>query len=158
MIQRIWEVIGYCLVPDTDGKCFFVFQGVPDSGKSLLGRLIAECFNEDAVTSLDMTALGLQFGPAELVGKQLCLSLDLAATSWDARAIGVLKSLTGNDLVTVDVKYQPRIKFRNSATFIFATNHAVTTTMRDDAFFRRLVVVPFRYSVPRERQNRKLLD
>lgn len=156
--QRIWGMLGYCLVPDVSGKVFFLLQGVPDSGKSLLGEFLASCFDEDMVTSLDFAALGQQFGPSELVGKQLCLSMDLAAVPWDAEAIGPLKSLTGNDLVSADIKYQPRIRFRNTATFLFGTKYAVTTTVRDDTFFRRMVVIPFQVSVPKSRQDRHLLQ
>lgn len=156
--KRIWEAIGYALVPDSKGKVFFLFQGVPNSGKSLLGDFIASCFDEDAVTSMDFNALGLQFGPSSLVGKSLCQAMDLAAAPWDAKAVGVLKALTGNDLISADVKYQPRIMFRNTATFIFGSNHAVTTATNDEAFFERLVVIPFAHNVPHEKQDRTLLD
>ena len=48
--------------------------------------------------------------------------------------------------------------FRNTATFIFGSNHAVTTATSDEAFFERLVVIPFAHSVPREKQDRALLE
>lgn len=154
--RRIWEIIGYCLSPDSRGKCFFLFQGVPDSGKSLLGDFIASCFEEDAVTSLDLNAMGLQFGPSELVGKRLSLCMDLPSEPWTSKSVGVMKELTGNDLLTADIKYQPRIRFRNRAKLLFGSNHVVTTANRDDAFFRRMVVVPFRFSVPKNQQDRTL--
>lgn len=155
--QRIWQMIGYTLVPDTNAKVFFLLQGVPNSGKSLLGELLTRLLPPDGVTSLNLNDLGRNFGPSELVGKSLCLAMDLPAASWDSKAVGMLKSLTGNDLVTADVKYQPRAKFRNSATFLFGTNHVVTLTQSDPAFLQRLVVIPFRYTVPREQQDRQLL-
>lgn len=157
LIQRFWEMIGYTLVPDTAGKVFFLAQGVPNSGKSLLGQFIASCFDADDVTSLDFNALGQQFGVSELLGKRLSLCMDLPGATWDTRAVGQLKSLTGNDLVSADVKYMPRIKFRNSATFILGTNHAVVTAEPDLAFFQRMVVLPFRYSIPSDRQDKFLL-
>lgn len=154
LIQRIWEVIGYTLMPDTSAKVFFLAQGVPNSGKSALGEFIASCFDDDAVTSMDFNALGQQFGVAELLGKRLSLHMDLPGNVWDSRAIGQLKSLTGNDLISADVKYQPRIKFRNTAKFLFGTNHTVSIAGKDPAFFQRLVVLPFRYSVPKEKQDK----
>lgn len=156
--QRIWQMIGYALVPDTNAKAFFLLQGVPNSGKSLLGEFLTRLMPLDAVTSLSLNDMGRNFGPSELVGKLLCLSMDLPATPWDSKAVGMLKALTGNDLVTADVKYQARAKFRNSATFLFGTNHAVTLTQSDPAFLQRLVVIPFRYTVPREQQDRQLLE
>lgn len=122
--QRIWQMLGYALTPDTNAKSLFLLQGVPNSGKSLLGELLTRLLPDDAVTSLSLNDLGRNFGPSALVGKSLCLSMDLPATPWDSKAVGMLKALTGNDLVTADVKYQPRAKFRNSATFLFGTNHA----------------------------------
>lgn len=156
--RRICQMLGYALTPDTNAKAFFLLQGVPNSGKSLLGELLARLLPADAVTSLSLNDLGRNFGPSELVGKSLCLSMDLPATPWDSRAVGMLKALTGNDLVTADVKYQPRAKFRNSATFLFGTNHAVALTQSDPAFLQRIVTVPFRHSIPRERQDRQLLE
>lgn len=156
LIQRIWEAIGYCLVPDGRGKCAIVFQGVKDSGKSLLGDLIASCFPPGLVTSLSMDDMGERFGPAELVGKSLCTSMDLSAGLWDTRSTGVLKTLTGGDMLTADVKYQPRIRFRNTAKLLFGTNHAIGTKAQDDALMRRLVVVPFGHSVPLEEQDHDL--
>jgi putative DNA primase/helicase len=156
--QRIWQMIGYALVPDTNAKAFFLLQGVPNSGKSLLGEFLTRLMPLDAVTSLSLNDLGRNFGPSELVGKLLCLSMDLPAMPWDSKAVGMLKALTGNDLVTADVKYQPRAKFRNSATFLFGTNHAVTLTQSDPAFLQRLVVIPSRHTVPREQQDRQLLE
>lgn len=156
LIQRIWEAIGYCLVPDGRGKCAIVFQGVKDSGKSLLGDVIASCFPPGLVTSLSMDDMGERFGPAELVGKSLCTSMDLSAGLWDTRSTGVLKTLTGGDMLTADVKYQPRIRFRNTAKLLFGTNHAIGSKTQDDALMRRLVVVPFGHSVPLEEQDHDL--
>lgn len=156
--QRIWQMLGYALTPDTNAKSFFLLQGVPNSGKSLLGELLTRLLPDDAVTSLNLNDLGRNFGPSELVGKNLCLSMDLPATPWDSKAVGMLKALTGNDLVTADVKYQPRAKFRNFATFLFGSNHVVALTQSDPAFLQRLVVIPCRYSIPREQQDRQLLE
>lgn len=156
LIERIWQAIGYALVPDTSGKCFIVFQGVPDSGKSLLGDIIASLVDPDLVTSLDINTMGERFGPSELVGKQLCLALDMPSGILDAKSVSLFKNLTGGDFVTADVKYQARIKFRCSATFVLATNHPLRTRDSDPAFFRRAVTIPFRFSVEKGQQDRSL--
>jgi Predicted ATPase len=158
LAQRLLEAIGYTLVPDSSGKVFFLAQGVPNSGKSVLGELLASFFDEDLVTATDFNTLGRQFGVGDLLGKRLSLSMDLPGGRWDSRAVGQLKSMTGNDLFSADIKYLPRIKFRNTATFWFGTNHPVVLAGRDPAFLQRLVVLPFRYSVPPEKQDHFLLD
>lgn len=153
---RIWEAVGYSLVPDTNGKCFILFQGVPDSGKSLLGDVIAALIDPDLVTSMDISTMGERFGPSELVGKQLCLALDMPSGTLDAKSVSLFKNLTGGDFVTADVKYQARIKFRCSATFVLATNHLLRTRDNDPAFFRRAVTIPFRFSVDKGQQDHSL--
>ena len=152
LVERIWQMIGYILVPDTAAKCFFLLQGVPDSGKSLLADLIATLLDEDCVTSIDLNALGERFGASVLLGKQLCLIPDMPSGVLDSKAVGMLKALTGGDVVTVDVKYQPRIKLRYTGKFLLVSNHSILTRERDDAFARRIITVPFRFSVPREAQ------
>ena len=158
LVQRIWEAIGYILTPDTRGKAFILFQGVRDSGKSLLGDFISSLFRQEDVTAIPLGELGERFGASDLVGKRICLSLDLPNSLLDARSAGMLKSLTGGDLVSADVKYQPRIKFRNTAKFLFGTNHRFGTCIPDDALLRRVVTVPFRFTVPVEAQDPALLD
>ena len=156
LIARIWEAIGYALTPDTGGKCFLLLQGVSDSGKSLLGDIISSLIDEENVTSLDLGALGERFGTSELVGKQLCLSLDMPSGVLDTAATSTFKSLTGGDIITADVKYQARIKFRCQATFLLATNHALLTRDHDPALLGRAVTIPFRYAISRDRQDHNL--
>lgn len=152
LIERIWQMIGYVLVPDNAGKCLFLLQGVPDSGKSLLANLISSLLDEENVTSIDLTALGERFGASVLLGKQLCLVPDMPSGVLDSKSVSMLKALTGGDTVTVDVKYQPRIKMRYHGTFVLVSNHAVITRDNDPAFFNRVVVIPFRFSIPKENQ------
>ena len=156
--QRILEVIGYCLSPDIRGKAFFVFQGHPDTGKSILAKLIRSFLNADACLGLDITSLGERFAAANLVGKQLCLSMDIASTPLGAKTVATFKSITGGDPITADVKYAPHITFFNRAKFILGTNHPLLIQGEDPAFFRRAVAIPFQYSVPREKQDPHLLE
>lgn len=156
LTERIWQTIGYAIVPDNNGKCFILFQGVPDSGKSLLGDVIASLVDSELVTSLDINTMGERFGPAELVGKQLCLALDMPSGTLDSKSVSMFKNLTGGDPITADVKYQPRIKFRCSATFVMATNFPLLTRDPDPAFLRRAVVIPFLNSVEKRQQDHTL--
>ena len=158
MALRILEVIGYCLVPDTKGKVFFVFQGVPDSGKSVLAAFIRGCFNNDATVAMDILSLGERFAASSLIGKQLCTSMDLPSTALSSKAVSTFKQLTGGDPLTTDVKYAAHITFYNTAKFIFGSNHLLLTQNSDPAFYRRAVVLPFSYTIPKEQQDFYLLE
>lgn len=156
LVQRIWEIVGYLLVPDQAGKAFFLFQGFPNSGKSVLGNFIRECFCGDVVSALDINELSGQFTLSNLVGRKLCVDFDLPADPFSKRAISKLKKLTGGDFMSSDVKFQSRVKFVNTAKLLFASNHAVLLPNHDEAFNNRMVVVPFATSVAKERQDYQL--
>lgn len=158
MQNRILEMIGYVLTPDTKGKVFFVLQGCPNSGKSVLSKLIKCFFNEDAVTAIDVHSLKERFAPGELAEKTLCISPDLPAGVLDSKSVSKLKQFTGNDIVSADRKYKSHKQFQCRARFILATNHFLITPEYDEGFYERIVAIPFQYSIPKEKRNPNLLD
>ncbi len=156
--RRILEMIGYIISPDTEGKVMFLLQGCSNSGKTILASLITSFFNDEAVDGLDIHSLSERFTAAELEGKAICVSSDLPAGRLDVKSTSKLKQLSGNDMVSADVKYSDRVRFYCHAKFLLVTNHALLTRERDDAFLERIVVVPFNYSVPKQQRDRMLLS
>lgn len=157
LVQRIWVAVGYTLTQDYRAKVFILFQGVPDSGKSVLGNFIRGCINPEGSTSLDLHSFGKNFALADIVGKRLCIDLDLPGGIINERAASFLKKMTGGDLLSTDVKYMPRVSFVNTAKLLFGTNHAIFTPIDDSAFSRRIVVIPFTKSIPQSEQDLNLL-
>lgn len=151
--ERIWEAIGYLLTPDQCGKAFVLFQGRSHSGKSVLGEYIRHLFVGDVVSALEINDLSGNFVLSDLVGKKLCVDLDLPADPFGKKAVSKLKKLTGNDLISSDVKFQDRVRFVCGAKFLFATNHAILLPNADQAFNNRLVVIPFGNAVKKEDQD-----
>ena len=150
---RIWESLGYLLAPSQAGKSFILFQGVPNSGKSLLGNFLRRCFDGDVVSALEINELQGKFVLSDLVGKKLCVDFDLPAAPFSEKAVSKLKKLTGADAISSDVKFDDRVRFLNTAKFLFATNHRVILHGDDDAFFDRLVVIPFAVAVDKANQD-----
>jgi len=151
--QRIWEAIGYTLVPDQKGKCFIFFQGASHTGKTVLGNFIKNCFVGDVISPLSIDELSGNFTISDLVGKKLCMDLDLPADPFGKKAVSRLKKLTGGDYISSDVKFSDRVKFTCLAKFVFGSNHAILLPNKDEAFNNRLVVIPFRFTVPKSRQD-----
>lgn len=145
-IQRIWECLGYLLVPDQAGKKFVLFQGVTNSGKSVLGNFIRDCFVGDVTTSIEINDFRGNFTLADLVGRKLCFDMDLPSDPLNAKALGKLKKMTGGDSLSSDVKFSDRVNFICAAKFLFGSNHAILLKESDPAFLNRLVVVPFHRS------------
>lgn len=157
LAQRILEFIGYVLTPDMNAKVFFVLQGVPNSGKSVLTTLLTNLFTENAVVTLDAHVFSDKYSISELVGKALCISPDLPAAPLDEKAVSKIKQITGNDVVSSNRKYESYVSFRCNAKIILVTNHPLLTRGNDSAFEERIVTIPFRHSVPKEEQDRMLI-
>ena len=155
---RILQVIGYLLTVDTSAKAFFVFQGMPDSGKSKLVDLIKMLISESVSMPFDIKEFGAKFSVSSLLGKTLTMAPDMPPIALDSNSVGKIKQITGNDLISTDVKNKAMLKFRCKARIIMITNHDILLKQRDDAFINRAVVVPFRYTVPLENQNKNLLN
>lgn len=159
LIRRIWQVIGYCLVPqDNRAKRFFLLQGLGNTGKSVLGSLLASFYEESAVGSVDAFRLGDRFSLSALASKAVNISMDLSSSALGDQAVGIIKQMTGNDLVQVEEKYKTPYATRVGCKLIFGSNHQLRTATFDAAFLRRICLIPFNYPVPKYQQDPYLLD
>lgn len=156
--ERVFQMFGYVFTADIQGKCGFLLQGVTNSGKSLLCNFLSSFFPEDKVAAIALHNVGDRFSTAELEGAALCITPDLPSSPLSEKAAGMVKALTGNDLIQADRKYQKHTKFRFEGKFLMGTNHALLTKGHDPAFADRLVVLPFLYSIPRAEWDNRLLD
>ena len=142
---------------DLRSLAFFVMGQASNSGKSLFGHFIQKLFDSSCVSAIALSDMNGEFSLGQLVGKTVNISLDLPHSKVSVAAASKLKMLTGGDLITVNEKYRKQFKYQNRAKFIFASNHPIQLTQDDDAFWERLVFLPFDYSVSRENQNENLL-
>lgn len=157
MTERLWQILGYCLVPDTSAKKGFLFQGVGDSGKTILAKFISSFFPAERVTGLGIHDLEGQYAASELENVSLCISGDLPAEALKSRTVGMMKALSGSDIISGNRKYKSYSKFYFKGKFLMMSNHALLTKTRDEAFEKRIVAVPFCYAVPEEEQNHNLI-
>ena len=158
LLNRFWEVIGYILSPDNRAKRFFIFQGCGDSGKSVLGNLLRSFYDPVDVGSVDIFKMGDRFSLSAMASKRINVAMDLTDTSLTEQAVSVIKSITGLDLVSVEAKYKDPYATVISCKLIFGTNHRLRVNSIDPAFARRVCLLPFQYPVPRNQQDRNLLN
>ncbi len=159
LMQRIVEMIGYILLsPGNEAKRFFVLQGKGDTGKSVLGSLIASFFDETLVSSIDASRLGDRFSLSAMVSTRVCIAMDLTDAALKEQSVAILKQITGNDLVTVEQKYHDPYAARIKTKIIWGTNHILRANSSDNAFTRRIMLIPFKYPVPKDQQDPFLLE
>lgn len=159
IIRRILEFMGYCLLADPLGKYFFVLGPARESGKSkIIAALLERLVGSHFISSTALDDLSGNFGLSSIIAKRLNLSMDLPAGILNPKSVSRIKMLTGGDLIEINEKYMPKISYHNTTTFVFGTNYPITIKGEDEAFWDRLVLVPFLYSVPKELQNDYLID
>ncbi len=153
LIRRIWEIIGYVLTPDNFGRSYFVFQGVPGSGKSTLERLISNMFSDGSAFRIRGDDFGGRFSLQGLEGKAVIIVSDLPGRAFSEDTVSIIKQISGRDCISTDVKYSDQRSFRTNAKMLFFTNNAFIPRSMDYAFNSRAVCVPFRYPVDKSEQD-----
>lgn len=154
--ERIWQAVGYLLVPDQHGKAIILLQGRKHSGKSVLSNVVKNCFDDELVVALSVNEFDRRFATSSLYGKKLCVDADLSDERLDRTAVSVLKKLTGADSISGDVKFGDYLQFENSAKFLYGSNHVVLLPNKDAAFYDRLIVIPFARTVPSDERDFRL--
>lgn len=144
-IAVIQEAFGYCLLPNASFQKFFVWTGKGQNGKGVLSRLLRLMLGAENVSNIGMDALGHRFGLAPLLGKLANISGDL--NDIDNVAEGVLKQLTGEDVLTIDRKHRSTIELVPTFKLFFLCNEMPRFRDKSSGIWRRLIVIPFTYQV-----------
>lgn len=156
--ERILQIIGYILTCDMGAKSLFIFQGVSNSGKSVLCKLIQSMFSINAYMPIQADKLNGRFALSEIYGKSLLICSDFTSAPISEECTSILKQITGSDTLISDQKYREAVRFESYAKVIICSNHPVITKTQDTAFNNRLVAVPFQYSVPKTEQNPSIVE
>lgn len=159
LLKRFWQATGYLLVGEGNiAKRIFLLTGPSDAGKSVYGSLLREFHHPEQISSVDAFKLGDRFSISSLVNARINLAMDLPYGYLREQAVGIIKSISGSDAVTVEAKYHTPYTTKISCKLVFGTNHPIRATVEDKALARRLMVLPFPNPVPKERQDPYLLN
>lgn len=150
----ILEVIGVILT-GYPVKNFFVFEGVPNSGKSQLARFLEDILGETSYFAVEsVNQLTGNWLTGMLPGKLLCVCSDVPNKPLKPNAVGLIKQLTGDDPIYGEKKYEQPFVFFNTAKLLFLSNFSLRLIdgNSDSALEQRLIRIPFLHSVPVENQ------
>lgn len=152
------EAIGYICTDTNDGKCAIFLKGQPNSGKSVVVEFISKLFDPELVANVPLHQLGERFSSAELNGRKVNVSGELAGR--DLSDISIFKSVTGNDRIAGQFKGKKIFHFVPRCKLLFAGNTLPHTTEADTtaAFVNRIKIILFNTSVDPEEQDKELLD
>lgn len=157
-IFLLQEIFGYLLVPVNKAQKSFVFVGAPNAGKSTLLSVAQEILlGAENVSNIPWQSLGDRFNKAELFGKLANIFADLPSKNIDDN--GMFKALTGEDYISAERKNKDPFSFRPYARLLFSCNEIPRNYGdRSDGFYRRLIIIRFAHSVPKEKRDPNLRE
>jgi len=156
--KKLQEFAGYCLhhwsLPYH--KALFLV-GPTASGKSTFLDTLNALLGENTVASLTPQQLTSErFGPAELYGKWANIRNDIPKST--VENTGMFKELVAGDPMKAERKNKDPFFFNPSAKHLFSANQLPEMEVDDEAFFRRILLVPFPETIPEGDRDKHLDD
>lgn len=155
------QVIGYILSNDVKAKSFFYLEGVGDAGKSRFCDLIASFFpvsGANKVARIALQDLGGKFALGNLVNAKLNISEDLPDSPLSPTTVSRIKMISDANRLEAEAKYVQPFSFRPQCKLLFASNHPLRLKEYDAAFVNRVVYIPFLRPIPKDKQDKYILE
>lgn len=141
-IETIQDFFGYVLSGDTSLQKILLVIGPRRAGKGTICRVLERLLGESNVCSPTLTSLGTNFGLSPIVDKSLAVIADARLTGRPSPVlIERLLSISGEDAITLDRKYQSAWTGRLGARFVITTNEAPWLSDSSGALVGRFVPV-----------------
>ena len=157
LYELMLQVIGYILSNDVRAKSFFYLEGVGDAGKSRFCDLIASFFpvaGPNKVARVALQDLGGKFA----VNAKLNISEDLPDNPLSPTTVSRIKMISDANRLEAEAKYVQAFSFRPLCKLLFASNHPLRLKEYDAAFVNRVVYIPFLHPIPKEKQDKHILE
>lgn len=161
LYELMLQVIGYILSNDVKAKSFFYLEGVGDAGKSRFCDLIASFFpvtGPNKVARVALQDLGGKYALGNLVNSKLNISEDLPDSPLSPTTVSRIKMISDANRLEAEAKYVQPFSFRPLCKLLFASNHPLRLKEFDVAFVNRVVYIPFLHPIPKEKQDKGILE
>ena len=141
-VDTILDFFAYCLWREMKFNKLLVLNGEGRNGKGTLCKLITCFLGRENVSSesLDQLLNG-RFSPSQLNGK--LVNIDADTSKEISKKLGILKKLTGNDMISAEEKFKSPFNFVNHAKLIQVTNKLPEIKEDTIAIFSRLLILDF---------------
>lgn len=142
-LRRFLQIIGYSLSNLFGAKKAAIFLGPPNSGKSLILKLLGEVIGEEHWRPLAFQDLTDKFRCGQLEGAHLILSHEVKFSA--LMRLDTLKSIISGDSITIEAKGVQPWSYTPCTRLIMAANALPALGEADagGAFADRLLILPF---------------
>ncbi|SEO80759.1 putative DNA primase/helicase [Amphibacillus marinus] len=160
LIEFIQKAVGYALTGDTSEQVAFFLWGTGRNGKSTLINTIKELLgdyskqtNADTFTSKIHDG-GINNDIARLHGSRFVSAVE----SEDGQKLSeaLIKQLTGGEPITARFLRREFFEFMPEFKIFFTTNHKPIVKGDDEGIWRRIRLIPFDFTIPKEEVDKQL--
>lgn len=151
LVDYLQRVAGYCLTGSTQEQCLFFLYGPGGNGKTTFVNTISGVMGDYARTAA-IDAFSASNGdrhPTELAnlqGARLVVATETAeGRHWDETRI---KTLTGGDMISARFMRQDFFQYRPVLKLMVSGNHKPELKGVDEAWRRRMQIIPFIVRIP----------
>ena len=157
--QLLLQLLGYSMLQDVRFGKIAVLYGPTHTGKSTCLSLVKALLGEENTSALSLHALDNEdrrFSRSGLVGKLANLSADLSSKylAGDSQ----IKQIASGDPMQVEFKNGQPFLYKPFATLWASTNQLPVSHDRTDAWYERLILLPFDQQHKGNAADRKLLE
>ena len=140
-LEMFLQFCGYCMTHDTSQQLFLVIHGNGGTGKSVLLRMLTTAIGAENVCNISLQDINAsRWGTYFLMGKLVNIYADLP--SKDMSEIDKLKTITGEDAVSAEIKGGAIFSYHPYCKLMFSANKIPKS--RDDkteAYYRRMRIL-----------------
>ena len=162
LIRYVQKALGYSLTGSTQEQCAFFLYGTGRNGKSTFLEIVRNILGDYANNIQPETIMINQKSGnapssdiARLKGSRFVTSVE--PNEGMKLNEGLLKQMTGGDIMTVRKLYCTEFEFRPEFKIWMATNHKPIIRGTDTGVWRRVHMIPFMACIPENQVDRHLL-
>lgn len=161
LIRYVQKAVGYSLTGSTSEQCAFFLYGTGRNGKSTFLEIV-RCILGDYATNIQPQTIMVKPNSgnaansdiARLKGARLVTSVE--PNEGMRIDEGLLKQLTGDDIVTARKLFGDEFEFKPEFKLWMATNHKPIIRGTDTGIWRRIHLIPFTVQIPEDKVDRHL--
>lgn len=157
----VQKCVGYSLTASTSEQCLFFLYGSGRNGKSVFIDTIKELvgtyaanIQADSLMVKRSGSSGHNEDIARLKGKRLVTSSE--PNEGSRLDEGMIKQLTGEDVVSASYKGLHVFEYKPKYKLWIATNHKPYIRGTDEGIWRRIKIIPFLVTIPKEKIDKNL--
>lgn len=147
-LEAVQMCLGYGLIGDNPQRVLLFIKGPSSTGKSTMLNAITAAVGDYAANVTISIYQPHKLNPmlAKALPKRFAMTSELSSD--DDFSVGMVKNITGHEVITAELKGSNAIVERKPAFLpIIATNTTPTIDGADEALRRRLIVLPFENAV-----------